>query len=110
MTIWLASVVRGAMTSASTLFRLATLLVTGMCCAAAWREVSSMSVSTGYRARRRLLEAQVHVRTALSARAPPPEHAGTDPLGQTLAHLSAALGEHASFETFQHSTEVGLFG
>lgn len=110
MTIWLASVVRGAVVSSSTLFRLAGLLAAGMSRAAAWRASSSMSISTGYRCAARLLLAQVHLRTTLSARAPPPEHACAHPLGQTLAHLRVALGEHASFETFQHAMQVGLFG
>lgn len=109
-TVWLATVVRRAIVSAASFLQLAAGLAMGLGCAAAWRQACSMSISTGYRCKRRLSAAQVHIRATLSARAPPPDFAGAHPIGQTLAHLAAVLGEHATFETYQLAMQAGVLG
>lgn len=95
---------------AATAFLMASALARGETRAQGWREISAMSVSTGYRLARRLMNAQVAIRTALCSRGPPPECQAAHPLAQTVEHLAAVLGEGATFQTYQLAFQTPLLG
>jgi hypothetical protein len=110
MSVLLGSCMKRFVARAATAFLMASALARGVGRAEAWRGISAMSVSTGYRLARHLTDAQVAIRTALSSRGPPPDILSEHPLAQTLEHLRAVLGKDATFETYQLAFQSGLLG
>lgn len=108
--VLLGSCMKRFMVRAATAFLMASALARGVVRAEAWRGISAMSVSTGYRLAGHLTNAQVAIRTALSSRGPPPDTLSEHPLAQTLGQLRAVLGQDATFETYQFAFQAGLFG
>jgi len=108
--IWLATFLPRRVVGARTLLSLVVAIAAGQRLATAWRALSSMAVRTGYRLRDRLALAGPAIRTALLARAPPPQADRASPHAQLLEHLRAALGEAADFATYQLTFQRSVLG
>lgn len=107
--VWLAAVVPRRTVRTATVFTLLVAIVDGSRVAAAWPEVSSMSLRTAYRVRHRLELAAPAIRTVLCSRAPPPFVASASDDAQLVAHVRAVLGDARDpFAAFQSTFQCPL--
>lgn len=98
--MWLASVLPRRIVRAATVFAFLAAVAVGTPAARAWRAVSAMALRTGYRVRCALANAGPSIRTARSARAPPPASLSSSPDAQLVAHVRALFGD-TGFSAFQ---------
>jgi hypothetical protein len=98
--------------TATTLMQVVLLVLAGSSLARAWLEVigDRLSLRTGFRLWKHIGQAQVHVRSFLMRRGPPPDCHDAEPLAQMVAHLREQVaGEHCEqFAAFQEAFQVGL--
>ena len=109
----LATVVAGFSVRTHALSRTLLAVVEGLCLKAAWERISSgLSLRSGYRLWRRLLDSQSHVRTRLCSRGPPPACSDSRPLAALIAHLQHAFGKECPClcAEFQLELQSHLFG
>jgi hypothetical protein len=99
--------------TATALMQVVLRVLAGFSLVRAWLEVvgGRFTVRTGFRLWRRVREAQAHIRTALTRRAPPPECRDNEPLAMMVAHLRRLVESDDSelFAAFQEEFQVGLF-
>jgi len=111
--VLLADVLLGFVVRAQTLWLFfQAVLKGGLSRKAAWERVKGdLSLESGYRLWRKLLEAQFHIRTMLNRERPPPACSDEAPLAQLLAHLRLVFpATDCPFSSFQHYFQTPLLG
>jgi hypothetical protein len=111
LSVLLDDMLRGFVVRALTLFDFVVAVLAGASRQSAWQRATrgTLSVSSGYRLWRRLVEVQTHIRARVARLGTPPPSVATEPWAQLLAHLCQTLGPRP-FPAFQHRFQVGLLG
>lgn len=112
--ILLASLLSRSVVTATTLTVFVLAALAGLSIASAWLQAVSrrFSPSTGFRLWRRIINAQVHLRSQLSRRGPPPVSQCRRPLAQLIEHMKMWVSDAdtALFAGFQLEFQSGVFG
>ena len=112
--VLLASLLSRFIVTATTLSVFILAALAGLSIASAWLLAAShrFSRSTGFRLWRQLLRAQVHLRSHLSRRGPPPASQSRRPLAQLIEHMElwGSEGSPELFSGFLLEFQTGVFG
>ena len=109
----LAQALRGFSVWTYTLVAFVVAVAHGASIRAAWGAAAGgdMTLSSGYRLWRRLVQAQVHIRAKLCAVSGPPRSSSSEPWAQLLEHIKSVVASTGCvFAGFQHLFQADLMG